>query len=540
MWHAKDTLSPLHYYLDPKLITKGHLLVVDLNSLVSRFLPFDQALTTAQFRFRKQKLIDNVNKGYTLVIIVYDHNYDDNFKKNLPKYTRIIRALNIPVLMLVSHNETDIWKMLNELIQIKQMYYIGTQYTSPDKPRNEIAVKNGATFYWDTVFFGELALPTKPAFDMAQYLNSKQTFNLIFTEPMDNVNKIVTDPTGIIKVNRLMYQSILAGGRYYNIENPYPGYPKQLNGNAFVFGPLFDLKDYQLVSWHKQLHDQTGFLDVDLIKRFGHLYYSDQDPLISLYGEEFDDDPDNRKMVHDYHPQVVWNGYAPVPPSLYKHLDARGEIDSLIVDVNYLFLYEDLTDLQYDLLNETLDKFTFIYRIDFKKLLESSGKYPSPSTLSAYDIEAMTEQIYDSIPRSKFVDNLEESNYKVYAEGDHFYLKINFNLDEGGLVYRSSSVVEITSCLVADCTYSGHDAGFCSQHARDLVPTLTEEQKHEMLQQCLGKAKKRQQEYKKFLVEFYQKGLDNIPDEIEYETVIEDEFEPIKFVKVKLVPIVTE
>ena len=204
-----------------------------------------------------------------------------------------------------------------------------------------------------------------------------------------------------------MYQYILSGGRYYNIDYPYPGFPKQLDGNAYVFGNLFELKDYQLVAKQNvNEHAQIGFLDVDLIKNFGHLYYAEQDPLFTLYGSEFEDDPEDRQMVRDYHPQVVWYGYAPYHSSLYQHLDSEGNIDSLIVDVNYLFHYEDQSDLQYDLLDEEFNKVTFIFLIEFENPLES-GQYPSPSTMSEEDIEIMYDRIYDKIPRSRFLNDID-------------------------------------------------------------------------------------------------------------------------------------
>ena len=124
----------------------------------------------------------------------------------------------------------------------------------------------------------------------------------------------------------------------------------------------------------------------------------------------------------------------------------------------------------------------------------------------------------------------------MYSEEDNFYLKINLTVTEGGLYYSPDTSISVLNCLADHCTYPGNDLGFCSRHVRDLAHSLTKPQKDEIIQQRIDKAKKRLDDFKRYEKEFYRKGLDNVPDEIEYETTIEEEDVPIKFIKVKLVP----
>ncbi len=535
MWHIVD--ENFRYYQDPKLTTRGYVLGIDVYSIASRFLSTDESLHTKQFEYRKKHILDHVKQGYTLVIFVY---YKCKYNNDLLSWiSKVIKAFNVPLLVLLSTTNKYFrysvsWENLKKLITIKKLWYIGPIYGNlslgqKHEEHQEEALKNGATFSWDVDFFGMFTPPPKPIFDMTQYINSKSEFKLVFGEPIEIlINKIDTEY--LVNVNKAMYQLILKGPVLYDKDHSHPEFPKEMDGMSYVFGPLFDLKEYKMEVDYCSNHYQSGFVDYDLITRFKNLNYSDQDPLITLYGTDYND-PKYLKTIREYHPDVVWTNMinSRFKGLLYVHRNNKGDIDCLVVDSDYLFHYVDDGNMEYDKMVEKFGKVEFVYKIVFDKPLEGTNTYPSPSTLTKEAIDYMIYRITDSIPRSQLIDNFTTESYDIYSEDDQFFLKVELIPDEE-LEYGLGPSRENT-CLIQQCRFCPGIDSFCSTHSSE-YKNITKIEKDALFQQCIDNIKKESREYNEFLKNFFNKGFDNIPDEIEYDAFVNEIDVEIKFVKV--------
>ncbi len=190
----------------------------------------------------------------------------------------------------------------------------------------------------------------KPDFDRQRYLESKTHFNLHFNEPFSHYNEVVEDEVveDTFKVNYSMYQLILAGGSKYFSDHPHPN-ARYGNGIGYIFGRLYNLKEYKFINSHNSNAGYTGFLDNDLTKQFKNLHYYNKDPC--GYEDPFDMFSDYKyyypsfyKTIRGYYPQVIWiskNEYEHDGANLYVHYDKQNEINSIIVDVGYFFGEEE-------------------------------------------------------------------------------------------------------------------------------------------------------------------------------------------------------
>ena len=248
--------------------------------------------------------------------------------------------------------------------------------------------------------------------------NKNEYHHILFTEPYhiyDTFGEFNSDinPSNIdikkdtdIIVNDKMYNHILNGpldiklpkrsiqGVGYNNEDffslsllPFKKELKYLEipfeGDGFVFGKLFPLRDYKLklirgrrgqYKYNGDYYpDQIGFIDLDLFQKsdekfimrdiYADIYYQNNEELSKkwLLNDQSKDDiiywrQDLVKKVHQNLPYVSWYG-ANVGDGgynyLFVHYDNKNEIDSMIVDISSL--------------NIDLDLFTFLGRRGYKR-----------------------------------------------------------------------------------------------------------------------------------------------------------------------------
>uniref|UniRef100_A0A6G6ABJ3 Uncharacterized protein n=1 Tax=Borely moumouvirus TaxID=2712067 RepID=A0A6G6ABJ3_9VIRU len=141
-----------------------------------------------------------------------------------------------------------------------------------------------------------------------------------------------------ISINDEMYNLI--------INDKYNSFiDKDNNNNAYVFGKLFSIESYKFVHSHGNDVAQTGFIDLDLVKK-GVWFkknkkgeYTEWDN----YDPDYDwDDKKTHRAIRKANKSILWFGETiggDVGANLYIH-ETEGVIDSIIVDAG-LFFGED-------------------------------------------------------------------------------------------------------------------------------------------------------------------------------------------------------
>jgi len=354
MWQVVD--RTLRYYISSELTTRGYILatgfenvLVDKGYLGNNTDPSKSRL----FQYHKQHIEKQIQTGYTLVVMVYLRSLASTggaigFDLEYSRLGQFIQAYNIPMLMIVSvANYDQMWTLLGKLIQPVVVYYIHGNIGTIAERNTEVqaASDNGAKAVTVEKFFPPLPPIQKPVFDRDAYLASKTHFNIFADEPIQPGNLVVPgDKT--FKINRNMYNLILAGGIKYDWERTHPKQLGDDDSNAYVFGPLFELNEYKKVAEITHYVEQSGLIDNDLAKVFKDLHYV-EDPIDDIW--EYDN-PEYRKVIRQYYPQVIWTGEIlegnPGEVRVFAHYTStsgisEGEIDGLIIDTGYFFVEEN-------------------------------------------------------------------------------------------------------------------------------------------------------------------------------------------------------
>ena len=342
-WYTID--RTFEYFLSPRIRNTGHILGLGFEGVVveSDHLSMNYDLSKNRFfQYHRDYLAEQLKKGYTLVIFVYipvvrDWDEQQGYYDIIKEF---VKAFNLPIVLFVSvGNRQQMWNTLKKMVAIKALYYVGPDRLSEDKESNQVAIANGAIHISADKFFPELPPLPKPDFDRNAYLASKTHFNIFAAEPIFAYEYTVPDNM-TFRINRSMYQLILAGGTRYDFDHPHPQVNPNAHSNAYVFGPLFKLNEYKKVASHGNDGAQTGLIDNDLAKRFKDLDYQSEDPFFIVEDFEFDD-PFYRQTIRDYYPQIIWTGETQggdIGADVFAHYDQLGEIDGLIVDPGYFFV----------------------------------------------------------------------------------------------------------------------------------------------------------------------------------------------------------
>ena len=137
----------------------------------------------------------------------------------------------------------------------------------------------------------------------------------------------------------------------------------------------------------------------------------------------------------------------------------------------------------------------------------------------------------DGIPRGELIEYFDTTEYEPYIEGDQFYIKLKF-IPEDTFMEFGPSKYSVGGCIFPGCRYGAND-DLCSQHQRE---TLTKTEKQKLFNQRLIDIRKASIASDKFINEFLQKGIDNVPDVIDYIVDLDETSDtPVKFVKVKMI-----
>ena len=159
------------------------------------------------------------------------------------------------------------------------------------------------------------------------------------------IGEILTEQLGIyLQVTKAFLKILRAGtnGSYERQDDDNNG-----AGNAYVFGPKFPKDTYRYEGNHYNDGGGTGIVIDD-----GGLNEYDS----GLWGKYFNQEPRNatekqmtnlaRKVVSD---KIVFMGHTnmgDVGANVFTHRNARGEIDSLIIDSWYFFSRDELRDIK--------------------------------------------------------------------------------------------------------------------------------------------------------------------------------------------------
>ncbi len=343
MWHSNN------FYLPPNLTTKGHVLAIDYEIMthpetVQKIVEF----LTASF-----------TKGYSIVVMIpYDQT--DSIGINNARSEGLAKSLGrrFPAIVITGNQGmSSLWGIMESLIQIKSIIYIGTGTGSNDATAQELVRSKGGNYYTDAEFFqipavvSSVIMPSvvttdgdpKPYFNLPHYLASKTKFKLFFEEARGSSLRV--NPIISVQVSRSMYQKILTGPTTsYKSIAPHPSSPTDTQGNAYFFGPEFPIDQYILLIEGYNNGAEIGFIDNDLGIKFNDFNYKlnirgdpPMERLLGEYNYKYDDRELLRK-IRQYYPQVVWIGeIEDVNGSveLFAHYNTSGEIDSLLVDAGH-------------------------------------------------------------------------------------------------------------------------------------------------------------------------------------------------------------
>ncbi|QGR53644.1 hypothetical protein [Moumouvirus maliensis] len=142
-----------------------------------------------------------------------------------------------------------------------------------------------------------------------------------------------------ISINNNMYDLII--NDKYNSFVDHNG-----NGNAYVFGKLYSMKSYKFVHGHGNDVAQTGFLDLDLLKKGVWFKKNEKGEYTEWddYDSSYDwDDKKSHRAIRKANKSILWFGETiggDVGANLYVH-KTGGVIDSIIVDVGFFFGVSD-------------------------------------------------------------------------------------------------------------------------------------------------------------------------------------------------------
>lgn len=115
--------------------------------------------------------------------------------------------------------------------------------------------------------------------------------------------------------------------------------------NAYLFGPLYPLKEYKCIGEHHNDGGMTGFIDYDLLQK-ARVNKLNEDRLTDevckiITAEGADENLEQTvKKIRDLYPMILFQGPTvggDVGAKLYIHMDDTRHIDSLIIDNDYFF-----------------------------------------------------------------------------------------------------------------------------------------------------------------------------------------------------------
>ena len=155
---------------------------------------------------------------------------------------------------------------------------------------------------------------------------------IYFCEPYTTKRDYLKSRKSIFKVNEKFYQTLLKK----------PKYVMKNDGNAYIFGPKFPLKDYQFLTGHGNDGAQTGLLDYDLWMKSPEEQAS-SDLWHKLYLQKGLTRWDTRKnllKMREKFPEILFVGETlggDVGADMWIHRDKKGEIDSLIIENHCMF-----------------------------------------------------------------------------------------------------------------------------------------------------------------------------------------------------------
>lgn len=144
-----------------------------------------------------------------------------------------------------------------------------------------------------------------------------------------------------ITVNDQMYRQILSGHKSIESRNR-----NGCEGNAYVFGELFNPEEYTLIGGHGNDAAGTGLIDYDQVLRLvanrppAEVSRVDRQWREVLEENNTDDWEGVINNVRREFPEILFLGNTDggdVGADLYAHRDQNGEIDSLIIENDCIF-----------------------------------------------------------------------------------------------------------------------------------------------------------------------------------------------------------
>lgn len=186
---------------------------------------------------------------------------------------------------------------------------------APQKPKAKVAAKRKAT--------------------VKRTVNSSKAHKISFGEPRTHTPGVYFLTQSLpFTVTDEMYRIILKGGRRYD----------NRDGNAYVFGKLFNPSNYTFFKEHGNDVAQTGFIDVSLT--VPKQAWSDDRAWKAFERAEYDwDDRAALQSLRRVNPAVLWVG------------ETKGEdMISITVDLTYFFSFQEGTWVQISLCTGILEE----------------------------------------------------------------------------------------------------------------------------------------------------------------------------------------
>ncbi|AVL94503.1 hypothetical protein ma117 [Moumouvirus australiensis] len=161
--------------------------------------------------------------------------------------------------------------------------------------------------------------------------------NTFYYDKLDKKDLVKLKPS--ISINDNMYDLII--NDKYNSFVDHNG-----NGNAYVFGKLFSMKSYKFVHGHGNDVAQTGFLDLDLLRK--GVWFKKNEKGEYTEWDDYDpsyewDEKKSHRAIRKANKSILWFGETiggDIGANLYVH-KTEGIIDSIIVDIGFFFGVSD-------------------------------------------------------------------------------------------------------------------------------------------------------------------------------------------------------
>lgn len=223
---------------------------------------------------------------------------------------------------------------------------------SKGKDGNKWIVKkrSNGSLYWSKMSFASVYHSTSKS-DSTSTVNANANTNkeIKTSSPKGKHRILVTEPTTYQKRNKFVNfgKPFYVTTEFYNVLFKMPKRYDSDIGNAYLFGKKYKPHEYKKIGSHGNDAAQTGIIDYDmwddnfmLSKELKNKWYK----IDEKYKYSYDSYNNIKEIRNLSNGAIIFQGETvggDVGADVYAHYNNRKEIDSLIIDNNYFFKYQE-------------------------------------------------------------------------------------------------------------------------------------------------------------------------------------------------------